>query len=242
MYKLLPLLNVNEELFTPNDALTTATELTINEPVIDWLPLNWFEAVVANEPVFPFTLALNVLIELLNVLKLEVKLLNEDVVTADAVNLFKDALVLFKDEVAVLTELLNVLTLPVKVLNEAVTPYIELVALLTELLNELNDAVVTNELVSTFNTDEVVANPKLVICTEELTTPLNEDVYVSNVDLDKNIDISVTKLPVSASVINEPVCPPKLLHLLSFDEVYDSNAEELKNGVTTANEFVNANP
>ncbi len=38
------------------------------------------------------------------------------------------------------------------------------VKVLIELLNELNDAVVTNELVSTFNTDEVVANPKLVIC------------------------------------------------------------------------------
>ncbi len=192
MYKLLPLLNVNEELFTPKDALTTATELTINEPVIDWLPLNWFEAVVANEPVFPFTLALNVLIELLNALKLEVKLLNEDVVTADAVNLFKDALVLFKDEVAVLTELLNVLTLPVKVLNEAVTPYIELVALLTELLNAMKlavkvfiEEVVATLAVKLFN-EAVVKLTELLnelndaVVTKELVSTFNTDEVVAN--------------------------------------------------------------
>jgi hypothetical protein len=68
-----------------------------------------------------------------------------------------------------------------------------------------NEEVNNKLLVFTFTTDEVVANPKLVICAEELIVPANEDVYVSNTDLDKNIDTFVTKLLVSASVINEPV-------------------------------------
>lgn len=98
MYRLLPLLNVNEELFTPNDALTTATELTINEPVIDWLPLNWFEAVVANEPVFPFTLALNVLIDAVKVL---IELLNVCELVANVLNIeeLKNGVTTAKEEV-----------------------------------------------------------------------------------------------------------------------------------------------
>ncbi len=98
MYRLLPLLNVNEELFTPNDALTTATELTINEPVIDWLPLNWFEAVVANEPVFPFTLALNVLIDAVKVL---IELLNVFELVANVLNMeeLKNGVTTAKEEV-----------------------------------------------------------------------------------------------------------------------------------------------
>ena len=104
MYKLLPLLNVNEELFTPNDALTTATELTINEPVIDWLPLNWFEAVVAYEPVFEFN-------DAVAVFTLEVKvLIIEPLALSDAVNAFiLDVNVLINEPVAI--------TLAVNVLN-----------------------------------------------------------------------------------------------------------------------------
>ncbi len=50
---LLPLVKDNTEpvgTFIP--PLTTAIALTINEPVIVWEPLNEFEPVVANEPVF----------------------------------------------------------------------------------------------------------------------------------------------------------------------------------------------
>ena len=47
MYKLLPLLNVNDEAFAAIEPLIVDTKVTTNEPVIDWLPLNWFEPVVA---------------------------------------------------------------------------------------------------------------------------------------------------------------------------------------------------
>jgi hypothetical protein len=74
--------------------------------VIVWLPLNWFEPVVAYEPVFEFndavvifTLALNVFTDEVNVLSIEplaltdaenefildVNVLNEDVVTNEPV-------------------------------------------------------------------------------------------------------------------------------------------------------------
>jgi hypothetical protein len=46
----------------------------------------------------------------------------------------------------------------------------------------------------------------------ELNT--TDDVYTSNVDLDKNIDTFVTKLPV---------CPPNVFHFPSFEDVYEFN-------------------
>ena len=54
--------------------------------------------------------------------------------------------------------------------------------------------------------------------------------------------IDVKKLPVSASVINEPDKLPNVFHLVSFEDVYVSNTDELKNGVTTAKEEVVAYP
>jgi hypothetical protein len=59
-----------------------------------------------------------------------------------------------------------------------------------------------------------------VVVLIELLYVFNEDVCVSNVDLDKNIDTLVTKLLVSASVTNEPVCPPNVFHFISFEDVY----------------------
>jgi hypothetical protein len=52
----------------------------------------------------------------------------------------------------------------------------------------------------------------------------------------------VAKLPVSASVINEPVCPPNVFHLESFEEVYELKVDDDRKGVTTANDEVVANP
>ena len=90
-----------------------------------------------------------------------------------------DAVVLFTLELNVLWELLNVLnteplafTLSVKLFNEAV-------AVLIELLYELNDDVVTNEDVLTFSIDEVVANPKFVIWADELTVPAGAPVVAT---------------------------------------------------------------
>jgi hypothetical protein len=59
-----------------------------------------------------------------------------------------------------------------------------------------------------------------VVVLIELLYVFNEDVYVSNADLDKNIDTLVTKLLVSASVTNEPVCPPNVFHFILFEDVY----------------------
>jgi hypothetical protein len=187
--------------------------------------VNELEPVVAYEPVFPFTLAVNVLtellnvfsedvvvlilavnvlIELLNAIKLAVNELIEPVDATLAVKLFNEAVVELTDEVKLLNELVFT-TLAVKLFNEAVVELTELLNVFELVANVLNEEVNNKLLVFTFTTDEVVANPKLVICVEELIVPANEDVYVSNADLDKNIDTFVTKLLVSASVINEPV-------------------------------------
>jgi hypothetical protein len=79
-------------------------ELIFNEPVIVWLPLNLFEPVVANEPVFEFTLALNVLTD-------DVNVLNDDV---NNCILSKAALDELNDEVAeLIAELTAFAALPV---------------------------------------------------------------------------------------------------------------------------------
>jgi hypothetical protein len=96
---------------------------------------------------------------------------------------------------------------------------IEDVKVLIELLNELNEDVVTNEDVSIFNTEEVVANPKFVICADELTVPDGTPVFESAVILLSNELLAVV-----------------------YDEVNVLNVEELKNGVTTGNEEVVAYP
>ena len=50
--------DITEPVGIVNPPLTTATELTTNEPVIVWFPLNEFEPVVANDDVFILELPL----------------------------------------------------------------------------------------------------------------------------------------------------------------------------------------
>ena len=59
--KLLPLVKTKDELFVVSDVAIVVNDVTVNEPVIIWFPLNEFEPVVAYEPVFE----LNCCIELL---------------------------------------------------------------------------------------------------------------------------------------------------------------------------------
>ena len=77
-------------------------------------------------------------------------LINEPVAITLEVNEFNELVVVLTDELNVLIDELKVFKLAVVVL--------------IELLNALNEDVVTNEDVSTFNTEDVVAKPKLVIC------------------------------------------------------------------------------
>jgi hypothetical protein len=59
--KLLPLVKTKDELFVVSEVAIVVNDVTVNEPVIIWFPLNEFEPVVAYEPVFE----LNCCIELL---------------------------------------------------------------------------------------------------------------------------------------------------------------------------------
>ena len=95
---LLPLFKVKDELFAVNDELTTAIELTFNEPVIVWFPLNEFEPVVATELVQVF---------------------NEDVYVANVVNLDNtDELNVSKFEVSINKLAVVWFTLALNVFND----------------------------------------------------------------------------------------------------------------------------
>ena len=92
-----------------------------------------------------------------NAFKLAVDVLIEDV------NVFVKEPVAITLAVKLLTELLNEVKLEVKALIELVVA--------TLAVNELNDEVVTNELLSTLTIEDVVANPKFVICIDDETVP-----------------------------------------------------------------------